>query len=132
MSYVRPSILCGSEPCCLKECVVGILRRSETSMAAKFGVQLKDRKRSKDFILMLSLNEALDQLAMTNSVCLYGHVLRREDGHVLRRALDFEVVGQRKKGWPKRTWKKEVNKKKCDCWFENCKCTLPVKVECWR
>ena len=27
---------------------------------------------------------------------------------VLRRALDFEVEGQRKKGRPKRTWKKLV------------------------
>ena len=29
-------------------------------------------------------------------------------GHVLRRALDFEVEGQRKKGRPKRTWKTQV------------------------
>ena len=41
-------------------------------------------------------------------MCLYVHVLRREDGHVLRRALEFEVEGQRKKGRPKRTWKKQV------------------------
>ena len=33
---------------------------------------------------------------------------RREDGHILRRALDFEVEGQRKKERPKRTWKKQV------------------------
>ena len=32
--------------------------------------------------------------------------LRREDGHVLRRALDFEVEGERKNGRLKRTWKK--------------------------
>ena len=37
-----------------------------------------------------------------------GLVLRREDDHVLRRALDFEVEGQRKNGRPKRTWKKQV------------------------
>ena len=37
------------------------------------------------------------------------HVLRREDGHVLRRALEFEVVGQRKKGRPNRTWRKQVD-----------------------
>ena len=43
---------------------------------------------------------------MAHSVCWYGHVLRREDGHVLRKTLDFEVEGQRKKGRPKRTWKK--------------------------
>ena len=28
---------------------------------------------------------------------------------VLRRALDFEVEGQRKKGRPKRSWKKQVD-----------------------
>ena len=37
---------------------------------------------------------------MANSVCWYGHVLRR--------ALDFEVEGQSKKWRPKRTWKKQV------------------------
>ena len=32
-------------------------------------------------MLNLSLNETVDQLAMANSVCWYGRVLRREDGH---------------------------------------------------
>ena len=72
------------------------------------GVQLKDRKRSTDLMFMLGVNETMDQLAVANSICWYGHVLRREDGHVLRRALDFEVEGQRKKGRAKRTWKKLV------------------------
>ena len=45
---------------------------------------------------------------MANSVHWYGHLMRREDGNVLRRALDFEVEGQRKKGRPKRTWKRQV------------------------
>ena len=40
-------------------------------------------------MVMLGLNENIDQLAMVNSVCWHGHVLRREDGHVLRRALFF-------------------------------------------
>ena len=35
-------------------------------------------------------------------------MLRREDGHVLRRALDSEVKDQRKKWRPKKTWKKEA------------------------
>ena len=42
------------------------------------GVQLKDRKRSMDFMFMLGLKETIDQLAMANSVHWYGHVLRRE------------------------------------------------------
>ena len=43
---------------------------------------------------------------MANSVHSYGHMLRKEDGHVLRKAFDFEVEGQWKKGRSKRTWKK--------------------------
>ena len=39
---------------------------------------------------------------------MYGHVLMREDGHVFRRALDFEVEGLRKKWRLKRMWKKLV------------------------
>ena len=33
-----------------------------------------------------------------SSVHWYGHVLRREIGDILRRALDLEAKGQRKKG----------------------------------
>ena len=57
---------------------------------------------------MQRLNETIDQLAMVNSVHWHGQVLRREDGHVWRRALDIEVKGQRKKGRPQTTWKKQV------------------------
>ena len=96
-----------SEALCLKESEMGILQRTEGSMVrAMCGVQHKDRKRSIDLIFMLGLKESIDQLAMANSVRLYGHVLRREDGHVLRRALDLVVEGQRKKVSPKRAWRK--------------------------
>ena len=52
-----------------------------------------DRKEAMDLIPMFYLNEIVGQLAMANSVRWYGHVLRTEDGHVLRRALEFEVEG---------------------------------------
>ena len=53
-------------------------------------------ERSKDLMFMLGLNEAIDQLTIANSVLWYGHVLRR--------AVDFDVEGERKKGRPERTW----------------------------
>ena len=67
-------------------------------------VKLKDRRIAKD----LSLNETMDQLAMENSVCWYGHMVRREDGHILRWALDIEVEDERKEGRLERTWKKQI------------------------
>ena len=36
---------------------------------------------------MLSLNKTVDQFAMANRVRWYGHVMRREDNHDLRRAI---------------------------------------------
>ena len=76
---------------------MGILRRTEISMVRETcGVLLRDRKGSTDLMFMLDLKETIDQLAMTNCVRWYGHVLR-EDGHILRRAFDIEVEGQRKK-----------------------------------
>ena len=71
-------------------------------------VKLKYRKRYTDLMFMLGLSETTDQLAMANSVRWYGYVLRREDGHVLRRALDFKVEGQRKKARLKRKCKELV------------------------
>ena len=42
---------------------------------------------------------------------LYGlYVLRRDDGYVLRKALEFEVKGMRKRGRPRKTWKMQVEK----------------------
>ena len=50
------------------------------------------------------------QMAKANGVRWYGHVLRRDDGHVLRKPLEFEVKGKRKRGQPKKTWKTQVEK----------------------
>ena len=84
---------------------MGILRSEISMVRAMCGVQLKDGRRVKDLtlifsfdgavdhlkdlVLMLGLNEIMDQLFISSSVCWYGHVLRR--------ALDFEVEGQRRK-----------------------------------
>ena len=54
---------------------------------------------------MLGLDESIDQFVMANNVYWYGHVLRREDGYVLRMALNFEIDGQMKKWRLKRVWK---------------------------
>ena len=36
--------------------------------------------------------------------------MRRDDGHGLRKALELEVKGKRKRGQPKKTWKMQVEK----------------------
>ena len=41
-------------------------------------------------------------MTKVNGVRWYGHVLRRDDGHVLRKALEFKVKGKMKRGRPRR------------------------------
>ena len=45
---------------------------------------------------MLVLKETAVLLAKANEVRIYVHVLRRDDGHILRKALEFEVKDKRK------------------------------------
>ena len=69
------------------ESEMGILRRTERSTSrAMRGVQFKDIKRSTDLMFIQGLHQTMDQLAIANSVGWHGYVLRRKDGHILRRA----------------------------------------------
>ena len=47
---------------------------------------------------MLGLKETVFQMAKANGVRWYAHMLRRDDGYVLRKVLEFEVKGKRKRG----------------------------------
>ena len=98
-------VLHGSETWCLRENEMAILRRTERAMVrAMRGAKLMEKKRTEDLMEMLGLKET------ANRVRWYRHVLRRDDGHVLRKPLEFEVRGKRKPGQPKKTWKMQVEK----------------------
>ena len=57
---VRLSVMHGSEASCLEKIEMKIMQRTEGSMVkAMCGIQLKDR-RSKDWTLMLHLNETIN------------------------------------------------------------------------
>ena len=45
---------------------------------------------------MLGLKETVVQMTKVNGGRWYRHVLRRDDGYVSRKALEFEVKGKRK------------------------------------
>ena len=90
---------------------MAVLRRTERAMVrAMCGAKLMEKKRTDDLMEMLGLKEAAVQIAKANGVRLYGYVLKRDDGHILRKALEFEVRGKRKRGRPKKTWKTQVEK----------------------
>ena len=109
--YVRLAMLYGSETWCLRENEMAILRRTERAMVrAMCGAKVMEKKRTEDLMEMLGLKETVVQMAKANGVRWYGHVLRRDDGQFLRKALGFELKGKRKRGRQKKTWKTQVEK----------------------
>ena len=73
------------------------LRRTKIAMVrAICDAKLMERKRTEDLMEMLGLKETVVQMAKANVVRWYRHVLRWDDEHVLRKALEFEVNSKRK------------------------------------
>ena len=67
---------------------MAILRRTERAMVrAMYGAELTEKKRTEDLMEILGLKETVVQMAKANRVRWYGHVLRRNDGHVLRKTF---------------------------------------------
>ena len=103
---VKSAILYGSETLCLRESEMAILRRTERVVVRSMcKVKLVDRKSTEE---LMGLKKTLDRMAKANEVRWYGHVIRREDDNILKKALMMEVNGQRKRGRPKMTSKKQV------------------------
>ena len=108
-SCVRSAMLYESETWCLRESEMAILRRTERAMVRSMcGLKLVDRKNTQELMEMLGLKKTLDGMAKANGVRWYGHVIRREDDNILKKAMMMKVNGQRKRGRPKMTWKRQV------------------------
>ena len=104
-SCVRSAMLYGSETWCLRKSEMAILRRTDRVMVRSMrGVKLEDRKKMENLMKMLGLKETLDRMAKANGVRWYGHVIRRNDDNILKKATVMEVNGKRKRGRSKPTW----------------------------
>ena len=91
---------------------MAILRRTKRAIVRSMcGVKLVDRKNTEELMEMLGLKKTLDRMAKANGVRWYGHVIRREDDNMLKKAMMMEVNGQRKRGRPKMTWKRQVEER---------------------
>ena len=94
-SCVRSAMLYGSETGCLRKTEMAILRRTErATMRSMCVVKLVDRKKIEELMEMLALKETLDKMAKANGVRWCGHVIRRDDDNILKKAMMMKVNGQ--------------------------------------
>ena len=77
-------MLYGSDIFSLDQNEIVILQRTERATVRNMcGVKLMDIGSTKDLMLMLHLNEAIDPMAKVNCVRWYGHVLRKNNENFL-------------------------------------------------
>ena len=67
-----------------------------------------DAKDVDDCIISVMRRFIVPTISDSKSTKRYGHVVRRDDESILKKAVMFEVYGPRKRGRPKQTWKKQV------------------------
>ena len=83
---------------------------------------------------MLTITVSVKRMVTARAVRWYGHVLRREEGNILKETLNFKTIGRGKGGRPKASWKKQVETliKDIDLRKENApsgkRCRLGVKT----
>ena len=89
-SCLRSAMLYESDTWCLREIEMEILRRTEKAIIrAMCGVKLIEKRRIQELMSLLSLKDTLNGLAKASEVRWDGHVLTKEKGDVLKRALNF-------------------------------------------
>ena len=96
-----------------------ISRRTERAMVRSMcGVKLVNRKNMEKLIEMLGLKETLDRMAQANGVKWHGHVIRRDDNNILKKAMMLEVNEKRKRGRPEMTWRRQVEESVEKVWLK--------------
>ena len=59
-------------------------------------------------------------MSKANGARWHGHVIRRDDDNIsiLKKAMMLKVNGQQKRGWPKLTWRKQVEESMKEVWLK--------------
>ena len=107
LTYIRTVLLYASE--CWAPNVNDLLKlqRNDRAMIRwTFNVRLKDHISSDSLLRKLGINN-IQTLLRYNRLRWFGHVVRN-DG-CINSITEFEVVGQRGRGRPKKTWKDTIN-----------------------
>ena len=107
-SCVRPVLLYGAETWALTGRLEGLLRSCDYRMLRHMlGVRWQDRVTNEEVLRKCSVYDIVSEVRRRR-LRWFGHVRRREDGNILRRAMEMEIPGKRPPGRPMRKWEESV------------------------
>ena len=101
---IRPVLLYGSETWALTKQIETKLRSSDCRMLRYMAhIKWQDTKTNDEVIKICEIEDITSRLRR-GRLRWFGHVRRREEAHILRRAMDLELAGKRLVGRPKKSW----------------------------
>ena len=108
-SVVRPAMTYGLETAPMKKTDENKLGVSEMKMLRWMsGVTRRDKVKNEYIQGTVKVTKASKKVQEAR-LRWYGHLERREEGHVAREVMDMEVLGTRRRGTPKTRWKDCIN-----------------------
>ena len=103
-SIVRPALLYGTETWPIKKSNEHRMNVAEMKMLRwAYGVTRLDKIRNENIRNEMKVTE-LHKKIQEKRLGWYGHLMRREEGHIGKRVLKMEVTGRRRRGRPERRW----------------------------
>ena len=109
MTVVRPALMYGAETWALKKAQEKKLEVAEMIILRLMcGVTKLDKIRNERIRVTTKVEEITKKVQERRLKWYHGHVMRREENYVGRRAMVMKVQGRRKRGIPKRRWLDKV------------------------
>lgn len=104
-SVVVPALIYGTESWTMNAKLSNKLATTENKMLRMTaGVTLLDRVKTKHIRGSLKISHPISEVVEKKRLRWYGHVKRREDSHLVVKAMNMNVPRLRKRGRPKETW----------------------------
>ena len=107
-AVVRPALMYALETAPLKKTEERKLDVAEMKMLRRMsGVAMMDRVRNEYIRGSLKVTDISKKIQEAR-LRWYGHIMRREKGHLARDVLEMEVQGRRGRGRPRTRWKDRI------------------------
>ena len=109
-TVIRPVLLYGAETWALRRKEEGVLERTEMKMLRWIlGVSLMERIESDEIRKRVGICKITDK-ARESRLRWYGHVRRRDDDSLIRKAFDLGIEGRRSRGRQKLRWRDVIER----------------------
>ena len=126
---IRPAMIYGSECWVVNGDCNRRLAVTEMKMLRKIcGLTLLDRVQNEEILRMVGL-PGIEEVLRSRRLRWFGHIQRREANSTIKRILNWEMVSNRVRGRPRKSWRKQIDE---DLRSRGITADMALNRELWR